>query len=167
MKDLGQCSICREKQANYKCPRCLTPYCSLPCYKSPQHVHEEAPRNAEDDKISEVTKTEINEENLASDNKASDPAAPISAKEQLFVKIAQDPQIKTLLSSKSLQVHLAVIFKLLEDSLLTNEPMAENRREIANMRLCELRKGGKEENSLIEEFVERILQLQDELQINS
>lgn len=161
MKDLGQCSICSEKQANYKCPRCLIVYCSLPCYKSPNHVHEETPVKTENQ--IQTAPQDIKDKNADSKD-PSDSLNPPSAKEQLFAKIALDPQIKSLLSCKSLQVHLAVLVKLLEDSLLTNEPMAENRREIANMRLCELRKGGKEENSLIEEFVERILHLQDELQ---
>lgn len=175
MKNLGQCSICEEKQANYKCPKCLIVYCSLLCYKSPKHDHTES--QGAEEQTTKDTENQTNVKNqvpeqakIAEDTlkpeetkKGNDLQAPLTAKEQLFAKMAQDPQIKSLLSCKSLQVHLAVLIKLLEDSLLTNEPMAENRREIANMRLCELRKGGKEENSLIEEFVERILQLQDDL----
>lgn len=31
------CEICRKKLADYTCPRCKIAYCSLDCYKSPQH----------------------------------------------------------------------------------------------------------------------------------
>lgn len=151
---LGLCSICSINQANYKCPKCLIVYCSLPCYKSLQHVHD-----------AEVT-AKSKSPNPKTTEHLSQPSLPIS-KDQLLAKIAQDAQIKSLLASKSLQVHLAVIVKLLEDSLLTNEPMAENRREIANMRLCELRMGGPDENLLVEEFVQRVLQLQQEIQTES
>lgn len=149
---LGLCSICSKNDANYKCPRCLIVYCSLPCYKSPQHTHD-----SESPPKSEPSKPEAPEKPPLSPS-GSDP------KDHLLAKIAEDPQIKALLATKSLQVHLAVIVKLLEDSLLTNEPMAENRHEIANMRLCELRMGGPNENSVVEEFVQRVLQLQEELQ---
>lgn len=54
-----------------------------------------------------------------------------------------------------------MVVKLLSDSLITKEPLAENRREIANMRLCELRMGGSEENELVEEFISRVLHLMD------
>ncbi|XP_058105425.1 uncharacterized protein LOC131248919 isoform X2 [Magnolia sinica] len=28
-----QCEVCKEAQSKYKCPSCLIPYCSLPCFK--------------------------------------------------------------------------------------------------------------------------------------
>lgn len=175
MKSLGQCSICTEKPANYNCSRCLVVCCSLPCYKSSQHVHEE---KKEQKKLSseKLLKGSSNETRLeetevlilapeeATSTKTRETAEKsLSSKELLFARVAADSQIKTLLSIKSLQIHLAVLLKLLEDSLLTNEAMAENRREIANMRLCELRMGGSEENLLIEEFVHRVLEVKDEI----
>ncbi|KAG7528527.1 hypothetical protein FFLO_06083 [Filobasidium floriforme] len=32
------CGICREKKSKYVCPRCNIFYCSLDCFRSPQHV---------------------------------------------------------------------------------------------------------------------------------
>lgn len=159
MKNLGQCSICTEKTANYKCPKCLIVYCSLACYKSPDHKHEVSETR------NDISKDPVTDSVTDSGLVTNSSLAELDPKNKnyLFSKIAQDPQIKSLLACKALQVHLAVLVRLLEDSLLTNEPMAENRREIANMRLCELRKGGCNENSLIEEFVERLLQVQDEV----
>lgn len=159
----GNCSICNQKKANYKCPKCLIGYCSLVCYKDPSHSHEpkelaaKGEPTAVESEIQETAKQETEHTESPKDDKAIS-----SPKEKLFERIAQDPQIKSMLSCKSLQVHLAVIVKLLEDSLLTNEPMSENRREIANMRLCELRMGGASQNVLVEEFVQRILHVYNE-----
>ena len=91
---------------------------------------------------------------------------PIQPKESppIFEKIANDPIIRSLLKYKSLQTHLQILLKLLLDSLLTREPIFENRKEIVNMRLCDLRIGGPEENELVEEFVQRVLILHDEAQ---
>lgn len=102
--------------------------------------------------------TEVNSEKIASSSHENDEAPK---KEDVFAQIANDPVIKSLLKYKSLQVHLGVLIKLAADSQFTNEPLAENRREIANMRLCELRMGGSEENELVEEFVERVLSLME------
>ncbi|KAJ3703225.1 hypothetical protein LUZ61_006930 [Rhynchospora tenuis] len=27
------CEVCKEAQFKYKCPACLAPYCSVPCFK--------------------------------------------------------------------------------------------------------------------------------------
>ncbi|KAL2649544.1 hypothetical protein R1flu_017672 [Riccia fluitans] len=32
------CGVCVEGVSKYKCPSCLTPYCSLPCYKTHKSV---------------------------------------------------------------------------------------------------------------------------------
>ncbi|BBN17952.1 zinc finger HIT domain-containing protein 3 [Marchantia polymorpha subsp. ruderalis] len=29
-----KCGVCVEAESKYKCPNCLTPYCSLACYKT-------------------------------------------------------------------------------------------------------------------------------------
>lgn len=132
---LGTCCICREILAKYKCPKCAVEYCLLACFKDTRHSHE----------------------NIILPNSAP-PPPPVSPPTK-FDRIAADPVIQTLLSYKSLQVHLAVLARMLSDSAITNEPVAENRREIVNMRLCELRMGGTEENELVEEFVQRVLEL--------
>ena len=28
-----QCGVCHEAEQKYKCPKCYSPYCSLPCFK--------------------------------------------------------------------------------------------------------------------------------------
>ncbi|KAH6558657.1 hypothetical protein KP509_1Z051800 [Ceratopteris richardii] len=34
-----KCKVCEDANSKYKCPTCLLPYCSLPCYKK----HKETP----------------------------------------------------------------------------------------------------------------------------
>lgn len=140
------CAFCPE-QSKYKCPQCKAPYCSLGCYKSASHTH---------DAETTATPTPQTAQAEPGDNNGS---AGQTQAQNPFDAIIQDPEIKGLLSEKTLQVHLAVILRILQDLLITNEPMADNRREIANMRLCELRVGGLEENVLVEQFVQRVLEL--------
>lgn len=71
----------------------------------------------------------------------------------------KDPQIQSMLRFKSLQVHMNAVVRILQDPSLTNEHQAMNRREIANMKLCNLRVGGLEENELVEDFIKRFLYL--------
>lgn len=138
---LGECTVCLNQQAKYRCPKCSVKYCSLVCFKSPSHSH---------DIVEETTPAQR-------PDKSGEPAE--DEEPSINQKIANDPVIQSLLKYKSLQVHIAVIIKLLTDSSITNEPLAENRREIANMRLCDLRMGGAEENELVEEFVSRVIEL--------
>lgn len=142
----GTCSICQLNAAKYKCPKCSIEYCSLACFKSPLHIHSEVT----------IAPTPVVEEKPLEEQKPEE-----RSQDELFARIAQDSIIQSLLKYKALQVHLSVLVKLVSDSLLTKEPLAENRREIANMRLCELRMGGSEENELVEEFVNRILYLME------
>lgn len=143
---LGTCSICKSAVAKYKCPKCAVEYCSLPCFKSPVHSHAIAAAGLEPSEITVVHNTGVTQ-------------PPVDHGSELFRSIAADTVIQSLLGYKSLQVHLAVLLRILEDSRITNEPLAENRRDIANMRLCELRTHGKDENELVEEFVQRVLLL--------
>lgn len=141
---LGECSVCLKEQAKYRCPKCPVVYCSLTCFKSPSHSHDslaDEPKAIPEPEVAKKTEEKPEKSN------------------ELFATIAKDPVIKHLLTYNSLQVHLAVILKLLNDSSITNEPLAENRKELANMRLCDLRMGGSEENELVEEFVSRVIEL--------
>lgn len=127
-------------------------YCSLACFKSLLHTHSEASPSVTG---AEETKATVEEE-------VGKPAGEeAGSREELFARIAEDPVVQSLLKYKALQVHLSVLVKLVSDSLITKEPLAENRREIANLRLCELRIGGSEENELVEEFVSRVLHLME------
>lgn len=33
-----RCALCRQHAAQYNCPQCNVPYCSLSCYQAPQHA---------------------------------------------------------------------------------------------------------------------------------
>ncbi|OBA24179.1 hypothetical protein METBIDRAFT_10343 [Metschnikowia bicuspidata var. bicuspidata NRRL YB-4993] len=146
---LGTCAICTENQAKYKCPTCSVDYCSLVCFKNAKHSH------------FSITKPALEERPVSPRPVSPVPREIGQTLTQIFEKIARDPVIKSLLQYKALQVHLSILLKLLLDSLLTREPIYENRKEIVNMRLCELRMGGPEENELVEEFVQRVLYLHD------
>lgn len=159
---LGICSICHHSQAKYKCPKCSVEYCSLACFKNPAHEHlAVAADSADIGTANTTTVNTIGNSPPTSDLQPSSAQNSVSAPDSasLFHSVASDPVIKSLLGYKSLQVHLAVILRLLSESTLTNEPLAENRREIANLRLCDLRTNGPQENALVEEFVQRVLYL--------
>lgn len=130
---MGLCDICTAADAKYKCPACEVPYCLIKCYKSELHKHEEKPKVA--------------------------PSPPPEKPPSQFDLIANDKRVKKLLGENSLQVHLGILVKILTDSDVTNEPIAENRRDLANMRLCSLRKGGSEVNELVEEFCQLVVEL--------
>lgn len=169
---LGKCLICTETQAKYKCPRCLVEYCSLKCFKDPKHAHKEPETDEKSEDTGATVTTGTNEQNsndqshkINTNNLSSgqdEPQTDPKVTSHMFAKIAQDPLVKSLLGYKLLQVHLAVLLRLLSDSRITNEPLAENRKEIANLRLCELRVNGAHENELVEEFVQRVLYLTQE-----
>ncbi|CCE72803.1 Piso0_000397 [Millerozyma farinosa CBS 7064] len=78
-----------------------------------------------------------------------------------FDRVLEDEQIKSMLKYRALQFHLSVILKIIKDPGFSGENTAEGRREIANMKLTGLRSGGREENEIVEEFVDRILFLME------
>mmetsp|Transcript_1794 Transcript_1794/g.1952 ORF Transcript_1794/g.1952 Transcript_1794/m.1952 type:complete len:142 (-) Transcript_1794:2571-2996(-) len=136
------CGICNVSESKYKCPKCNVNYCSIVCFKDSSHTHE----SIEEKK----TQTE-------------DPKVLIKDEPVIkFDKLLNDPQIHSMLKYKSLQFHLSVILKIINDPSLTGESVLENRKEIANLKLTNLRSGGSEQNELVEDFVERILFLLEE-----
>lgn len=137
--------MCESAPAKYKCPTCSIPYCSLTCFKSEKHQHVTTPHPPRDDELPSETGNAVDTQSAPS----------------LFQSIADDAVIRQLLSYKSLQVHLATLLNIMHDSSITNEAMAENRRELANLRLCDLRMGGAEKNELVEEFVSRVIELSE------
>lgn len=169
---LGKCTICTGNQAKYKCPKCLVEYCSVKCFKDPKHAHKEAETGEKSESTGPAVTTGINDpndqnasfdsSNILTSGSQADPQTDHKATSHMFEKIAQDPVVKSLLGYKLLQVHFAVLLRILSDSRITNEPLAENRKEIANLRLCELRVNGAHENELVEEFVQRVLYLTQE-----
>lgn len=157
---LGQCQVCGIQEARYKCPKCYVPYCTLACFKSPLHSHDGRESSPPSAPPAPGVGLSISHDSLSgsSDNEAS----KTTASHLLLQKIAEDRQIKAMLAYKSLRAHLSVLLKLMLDSSITKEPIFDNRKEIANMRLCELRMGGAEENELVEEFVQRVVKLRSE-----
>lgn len=141
MQIMPLCGICQVNESKYKCPKCTVNYCSLACFKDPNHTHDEAIIKNIPDHKAEIKLTEP---------------------EGKFDKLLNDSQIQSMLKYKSLQFHLSVIMKIINDSSITGEPMLENRKEIANLKLTNLRSGGLEENELIEDFVDRVLFLLSE-----
>lgn len=142
-KTMAICGICNVNESKYKCPKCNVNYCSIGCFKDPVHIHE---RIDETDKADEE-----NKEVLLTDESASK-----------FDKLINDSQIQSMLKFKSLQFHLSVILKIINDASITGESVLENRKEIANLKLTNLRSGGLEQNELVEDFVERVLFLLNE-----
>lgn len=150
MAKFGVCGVCRDKEAKYKCPKCDIVYCCLACFKDPRHDHHQVqkpPKPADTEDKRTVTGTADN--------------CPVADTGSRFERLLSDPAISAMLRLKPLQVHLAVLIKILLDPAVTNEATPSARMEVANMKLCELRMGGPEENELVEEFVGRVVHLLD------
>lgn len=76
-----------------------------------------------------------------------------------FDKILQDETIQDYLKYPSLRMHLTTVAKLLRDPKFANEMTIEGRKDIALKKIRGLRVGGREENELVEEFINRFLEL--------
>ncbi|ODV78973.1 uncharacterized protein CANTADRAFT_51707 [Suhomyces tanzawaensis NRRL Y-17324] len=155
------CGICHEAEAKYRCPHCPTHYCSLVCFKSEQHTQIHQNSQSQPDQLV----------------KEASPAPRQSHEEEpsLFEKIASDGVIRAMLKEEALQFHLHTLLQILNDASLTGNSKSggansgkmasqatlatEDRLSIMNMKLSDLRVGGIEENSLVEEFVDRVLKL--------
>lgn len=140
---MATCGICNVNESKYKCPKCSVNYCSIGCFKNPVHTHESIEENDEPE--------DENKGVLPTDEPASK-----------FDRLISDSQIQSMLKYKSLQFHLSVILKIINDASITGESVLENRKEIANLKLTNLRSGGLEQNELVEDFVERVLFLLNE-----
>ncbi|KAK6203460.1 protein required for growth at high temperature [Scheffersomyces amazonensis] len=150
------CGVCNINPAKYKCPQCSIPYCSLICFKSESHQsnHKQTNQgNSISDKKNEIpislNQSKHTEPEIVTDNSE-------------FDEVLQDPIIQAMLQEKSLQFHLLTLIKLLkspQELKLNNEIISnnDNRLSIMNHKLNDLRVGGIEENSLVEEFIQRVL----------
>lgn len=137
------CGLCNVNESKYKCPKCNVNYCSIGCFKDPGHTHESI----------------VEKDTAGNDNKK---VLLTDEPENKFNKLISDSQIQSMLKYKSLQFHLSVILKIINDASITGESVLENRKEIANLKLTNLRSGGLEQNELVEDFVERVLFLLNE-----
>ncbi|KAI5957412.1 HIT1 [Candida margitis] len=138
-----QRTICTTNESKYKCPTCKVPYCSLACYKSESHKHDEV-------------------------TTSKPPSIPLpSSVQQIgepgskFDKLLQDDKLQYLLKQPALQFHLLSILTILQDGFINNLNQ-EQKLEVMNLKLNDLRKGGVEQNELVEEFVQRVLELEEE-----
>lgn len=132
---LGTCTICTSEQAKYKCPKCDVQYCSIKCFKSPNHKHDETTLD------SKPTQTSAPSLEPSNDSKYS--------------YIFNDEKVKYMLSFKSLQIHLQSIY-----SIMKNESIPfEKKIDQANEKLTSLRSTGSQENELVEEFCQYITHL--------
>lgn len=142
------CQICNVNDDKYKCPKCLIPYCSLSCFKSENHVH------------LEVIESQPNKTALASspdDTSLQNSTAAIDPK---WLKAFNDPILRAMLKSDALQIHLVTILKMLKEPLFTNSSNPEEVKEVALLKLNNLRQpNGIEANEIVEEFIQRLLEL--------
>ena len=163
---LGECRVCDKNiPARYKCPACATPYCSLVCFK----VHKEScqPPQQQQEPQREQQQSAASSEKTDQTPKAEQStiatAGPEdSGKNAVFERLLRDDGIKYYLKQESLRVHLRTISDILNDPKVSGEQSSEARRRVALKKLRELRMGGREENVLVEEFVERVLELLDD-----
>ncbi|RCK58971.1 Protein HIT1 [Candida viswanathii] len=136
------CGICETQESKYKCPKCSIAYCSIACYKSPDHSHE----NITTTTPTTTTKPELKIPNVQEHDK--------------FGRILQDIEIRYFLKEPSLQIHLLTIIKILNDPSFTQKNLTiEQKQDVANLKINDLRTGGVEENKLVEEFIQRVLYL--------
>lgn len=131
---LGNCTICTDEKAKYKCSKCDVQYCSIGCFKSPTHKHDE---------------------NLKNEPKQESSTVLDIPKDTKYSRIFTDEKIKYMLSFKSLQIHLKSIYDILSDESIPREKKLDQ----ANEKLSSLRLTGSQENEAVEEFCQYITYL--------
>ncbi|KAH3676008.1 hypothetical protein WICMUC_002304 [Wickerhamomyces mucosus] len=129
------CEICSLQPSKYKCPQCKIAYCSLTCFKSPEHSHSEIP----------ITQTE------------QDSTAKINLEKKtninLYDSILLDKDMQYLLRDPEIQEELRKIYEALQ---------ADNDRDLdkTNDYLLDLRRFGSNKNDKIEDFCQLFIHLQ-------
>ncbi|OUM67716.1 hypothetical protein PIROE2DRAFT_68792 [Piromyces sp. E2] len=128
------CKICEENESKYKCPTCLTPYCSLVCYKKHKEVpckkQETTPVKIELEKKEEKKEEEDDEEYLT------------KVPEEKLKQLGQSKEIRDLLQYEQLQ-------KLLKEIDASSKPEQLYDQAFQNM-------------SLFKEFVDKSLAIIDD-----
>ncbi|KAG7195837.1 uncharacterized protein KQ657_002222 [Scheffersomyces spartinae] len=77
-----------------------------------------------------------------------------------WVTAFKDPIIRSMLRSDALQIHLVTIMKILKEPQFTNSTNLEETKEVALLKLTNLRHpNGIEANEIVEEFINRLLLL--------
>lgn len=145
------CPFCEQQDTKYKCPKCSLSYCSIACFKSAAHKSLDDEKVKEDRTIAEAT-------DVANEEKTNEQTQHGNESDR-FARILEDPMIQYYLKQPALQFHLLTLVKILQDVQLTGEHNTDTRREIMNLKLSSLRAGGDEANELVEEFVQKVLEI--------
>ncbi|KAJ0983902.1 hypothetical protein J5N97_002258 [Dioscorea zingiberensis] len=97
---LRQCEICKEAQSKYKCPSCLTPYCSVVCFRK----HKENPCQKSSPPLKSVGAESLTKAAEVLPERAYHVEEPswVLGKEQLE-SIVESKEIRDSLQSKDLQ----------------------------------------------------------------
>ncbi|KAI3402755.2 hypothetical protein KGF56_004429 [Candida oxycetoniae] len=148
--------VTQMEQSKYKCPKCKLPYCSLACYKSHSDKHNEEIAN-DNSGSGASSSNKNNNKNISLIDKQDFPSTGSK-----FDKFLEDEKIRYLLKQPVLQFQLLSIITILQEGFIKNLNR-EQKLEVMNLKLSDLRIGGIEENELVEEFVERVLQLNETL----
>ncbi|KAI9181232.1 hypothetical protein LWI28_012742 [Acer negundo] len=98
-----QCQVCNVAQSKYKCPSCLSPYCSLLCFKK----HKETPCAKKPESTQEKEKSIVLELPVEKPLAADEPSEVLQ-KVQLE-SIASSSEIRDALKDESLQKQILEI----------------------------------------------------------
>lgn len=133
--------VCKcGQEAKYKCPACREPYCSVACFK----LHKTQCVPAENAKGKLAAAAAV----TAAGPPADSPEQPLRQTPALL----DNTEVSRMLKYAGLRHHLKLIANILNDPSVSREQTAEGRQLVALKKLRELRKGGREENELVEEF---------------
>ncbi|KAG0565293.1 hypothetical protein KC19_8G179800 [Ceratodon purpureus] len=91
-----QCEVCKAAESKYKCPSCLTPYCSLGCYKK----HKEVPC-AKSDANGIKAESKVEEQPAASI--AEDDESNHRLKRSQLEAVAASEELRKMLRDRELQ----------------------------------------------------------------
>ncbi|GMG04767.1 unnamed protein product [[Candida] boidinii] len=157
------CGICKENPFKYKCPKCGVS-CSLICFKSPEHKHEEINTETKQDanSLPQITPETTNKTETAAiglESKENQEGKPQKKeiKDEVILKLLQNEKFKSMLNEPVVQYYILILNDILKTVSVTNEYNREGRLEIANKKLSNLREGGVEHNDFFDEFCEIIL----------
>lgn len=126
-------------------------YCSIACYKSPDHVsrHEQVTT----EKSQSQSQDQQQHQQHQQQDQQQDQSQSLDHK---FDKIIENKSIQDLLKLDALQIHLSSLIKL-SQSFNSSE-----KYDLLNMKINDMRLNGIEENQLVEEFIHTFLLLLNE-----
>jgi hypothetical protein len=103
------CSVCRQNQGRYTCPKCETPYCSVACYKK-HSEHEDPSQVCSEsfyrDRVAQVLQLEVKENEQETKRMLSRNYVQQQQQEQ---QLQDDPEIPSDVTEEELHNILAVL----------------------------------------------------------